>query len=322
MRLDAASGYEALQATNLAKGAIYAGTIKARNWDTSFLPYIANTRTLDELTTCGDVMIFDKPPATGAWREYEKNQDLVRDQVSAETFCLSICGAAYKSLKFDREDIRKACDYWPEFETAFLADAWRNLEELWQRYTLTGMSLQLSATNLGNKAGRYKNINLGSIGNPYHLEPTNIINYLASLREVLRSTGRWYDGDMVLIVPPEFSTLVLQTSYDKQWCCDPTESVLFNGLKASNIAGFKVIETDYVTPTIDNATGRLVFPIIAAWNDAYAFTGEIVEAEINKIPNTFGVSYDMLTVFGGGIIYPEAIAKGYVTFSTSGIVTP
>lgn len=322
MNLTAASGYEALRSTNLGKGVIYAGTIKARNWDDDFMPFIANTRVLDDLTKCGDVITFEKPPQTGPWRPYEANQELINDQVSSESFCLSICGSAYKSLKFERPDIRKACENWDEFETAFLTDAWNNLSELWKRNLLTGMSLQIADTNIGNKAGRYKNINMGSVGNPLHLSPENLVNFIAKARELLRSTGRWYDGEMFMLVPPEFSTLILQTAYEKQWCCDASDGVLFNGLKATNINGFKVIETDLVVPSVDPATGRLVYPIIAGWNDAYAFTGEIIEAEINKVPRSFGVTYDMLSVFGGGVIYPEALTKAYVTFSTDGVVAP
>lgn len=318
--MTSASGYEALRATNLGKGIIYAGTIKARNWEDDFMPYIANTRVLDDLNKCGEVITFEKPPQTGSWRPYEKNQELVSDQISSESFCLSICGSAYKRLKFDRLDIKKACDAWNEFETAFLEDAWMNLSELWQRNLLTGMSLQVADTNVGNRAGRYNNINMGTVGNPVHLEPSNLVNFIAKARELLRSAGRWYEGEMFMLVPPEFGTLVLQTAYDKQWCCDPTESVLFKGLRASNLHGFKIIETDLVVPSIDPGTGRLVYPIIAGWNDAYAFTGDIVEARLTDIPNSFGVAYDMLSVFGGGVIYPEALAKAYVTFSTDGIV--
>lgn len=322
MQLTSASGYEALRATNLGKGVIYAGTIKARNWEEDFIPYVANTRVLDDLTKCGDIITFEKPPQTGPWRPYEKNQEFVYDQVSSESFCVSICNAAQKHLKFDREDIRKACDSWDEFETAMIANVWQYLSEHWQRNLLTGMSLQVASTNVGSKAGRYRNINMGTVGNPLHLEPANLVNFLAKTRELLRSAGRWYDGEMFMLVPPEFGTLVLQTAYEKQWCCDPSEGVLFKGLKSSSLHGFRIIETDYVVPSVDQATGRLVFPLIAGWNDAYAFTGDIVEADLRDIPNSWGVSYNMLSVFGGGVIYPEALAKAYVTFSTDGVVAP
>ena len=169
VNLVAASGYESLRTTNLAKGIIYAGTIKARNWEDDFMPFIANTRVLDDLTKCGQVITFDKPPHTGAWREYEKNQTLIRDQVTAESFCLTICRSAYKSIKFDKEDIRAACDNWEDFESAFLEDAWNNLSDLWKRDLLTGMQLQISACNMGSKAGKYKNINMGTVGNPVEL---------------------------------------------------------------------------------------------------------------------------------------------------------
>ena len=320
--LVAASGYEALRTTNLGKGIIYAGTIKARNWDDDFMPFIANTRVLDDLTKCGQVITFDKPPVTGAWRDYEKNQNMVTDQVTAESFCLSICRAAYKSIKFDQLDIDAACDNWDSFETAFLEDAWNNLSDLWKRDLLTGMSLQMSARNVGNAAGRYRNIKMGTIDAPLALSPETIVNFVAKTRELLRSVGRWYERQMFMLVPPEFGTLILQTAYDKQWCCDPSSSVLFNGLKASDIYGFQVIETDLLTPTIDKTTGRLIYPILAGWNDAYAFTGDIVKAEVKDSPgNSFGAVYNMLSVFGGGVVYPEALTKAYVTFSTDGLVT-
>lgn len=315
-----ASGYEALRSTNLGKGVIYAGTIKARNWEDDFMPFITNTRVLDDLTKCGQVITFDKPPYSGPWRPYEKNQNMVTDQVTADSFCLSICNAAYKSLKFDKLDIRQACEDWASFETAFLTDAWNQLSYMWKTNLLTGMMLQVPKENSGATAGRYKNINLGTVGNPVELNPKSIIEYLSKLRELLTDTGRWNTGDMFLLVPPQFGTLILQTMYDKSYCCDPTDSVLFKGLTASNLLGFKVIETELMRPTVDPNTRRLVYPILAGWNESYAFTGEIIEAEVKDAPgNSFGAVYNMLSIFGGGVIYPEGLAKGYVTLSTDGL---
>lgn len=316
-----ASGYKDLLDTPLGQGVIYAGTIIDRNFEEDMLPYITNSHVLDKLLRCGQVIQFNKPPRVGPWRPYELNQRMVSDQPTADSFCLTICEMAYKSIKIDEINIQRACDSWPEFETGFLNDAWFHLSELWHKHVLTGMQLQVSKRNLGKNAGRYGNIDLGSISNALHLTPENIVSFFSRLRDVLQDAGRWYDGAMYVIVPRAMSTLLMETMFAKQMCCDPTASVMFRGLKAHDVLGFSVIETDRLRPVIDPATKRLVYPILAGWNEAYAFAGEITKARLKEMDGAFGVTYDMLTVYGGGVIYPEAMAKAYVTFSTDGVVT-
>lgn len=316
--LKASSGYESLLNTNLGNGIVYAGSIIDRNWETDFLPDITNTRVLDDLLRCGQIIQFDKPARVGAWRDYELNQELVADQVSPDSFCISICQQAYKSIKFDKTDIYRACNNWEAFEDGFLNDAWRQLSNAWHHDVITGMLIHASANNSGSKAGRYNNIDLGTLGNPRELSPENLISFLSKTRELLTQAGRWYDGEMFMLVPPSFNALVMETAYAKQWCCDPGDSVMVKGMKTPDLNGFKVYETDKLMPTIDGS-GRLIYPILFGWNDAYAFAGDIVEAEINKVPRSFGVTYDMLAIYGGGAIYPEALGKAFVTLTTDGI---
>lgn len=316
-----ASGYEALASTALGSGIVYGGMIKDRNWESDFIPYICNTSVLDDLLRCGQVIQFNKPPRVGAWRTYELNQNLVSDQVTPESTCLSICRMGYKSIKFDKTDIYRACNHWTAFESAFLDDAWRQLSNLWQREVLTGMMLHTSSVNAGKTAGRYKNIDMGTVGSPLHLTPDNLINFLAKQRELLSDMGRWYDGEMFMLVPRQFNTLIMQTLYNKQWCCDTGSSVLIKGLKTPDLQGFTVYETDKLRPVVETGTNRLVYPILAGWQDAYGFAGDIIEAELAKPAGVnFGVLYNMLTIFGGGVIYPEALTKAYVTFSTDAVV--
>lgn len=314
-----ASGYKDLLDTPLGTGVIYAGRIIDKNWDRDFIQYVCNTERLSPPTKCGQTMVFNKPPRVGPWRPYEVDQLLVQDQPTNDSFCVSICGAAYKSIKFDTLAIHRACNDWDAFEVAFLEDAWKNLSDLWRQDILTGMRLHTSKRNVGKNAGRNQNIDLGSLGNPVDLTPDNIVNFYARLQATLGDAGRWYDNEMFVIVPRAMTTLLLQSMFDKQVCCDVGNSVLFKGLKASDILGFTVIETDSLRPIVNKSTKKLEYPIIAGWNEAYAFTGDIINAEVNKLPRTFGVTYDMLTIYGGGIIYPEALANAYVTFSTEGL---
>lgn len=313
-----ASGYKDLLNTPLADGIVYAGMIIDRNFEDDWLYQVTNSRVLDPLLECGQVITFQKPPIVGSWRPYEKNQERVYDQPQGGNFCISICNQAYKSIKIDKQDIRAMCSNWDAYETAFLSDAWQNLSSLWHTDVLTGMMLQVSSRNMGANAGSYKNINLGTVGNALHLTPQNIIAFFDRMKTTLKQAGRWYEGEMFLLVPPAMISLLLQTLYEKQLCCDVSGSLMFKGLRAVDILGFTVIETERLEPTIDPATGRLVYSILAGWNEAYAFSGDIIDADIDKVPNSWGVSYNMLTLYGGGVIYPDGLAKAYVTFSTEG----
>ena len=311
-----ASGYKDLLNTPLADGIVFAGMIIDKNFEDDWLHKVTNSRVLDPLLECGQVIQFQKPPQVGSWRPYEKNQERVYDQPKGGNFCISICNQAYKSIKIDKQDIRAMCDNWNAYEGAFLDNAWQNLSALWHTEVITGMQLTVSSKNMGAKAGRYKNINLGTIGNALHLTPQNIIGFFDRLQTTLKQARRWYNGEMFLLVPPAMISLLLQTMHEKQMCCDVSGSLMFKGLRAVDIMGFTVIESDRLEPTIDPATGRLVYTILAGWNEAYAFAGDVIDADIDKIPHSWGVSYNLLSLYGGGVIYPDGLAKAYVTFST------
>lgn len=308
------SGYNDIFGTPLADGVTYAGTIVDRNMRKDVLPFITNTTVLDNMTRCGSVVTFQMPATVGPWRPYEKNQALIPDQPSADQFCLSICNAAYKAIKIDKLDIRRACEKWASFEVSFLKDVWANLSLLWHTDVFTGMQAHTSARNMGKQAGRYGNIDLGTVGNAVALNPGTIVGFLSRMRDTLADASRWYEGEMFIVVPRAFSTLLMETMFAKQVCCDTSDSVLFRGMKAEDIQGFTIVQTDYLRPIRDPATKKLVYPIIAGWNEAYAFTGDIVEAGISEIPNSFGIMYKMQTLYGSGAICPEGLAKAYVTF--------
>lgn len=316
------SGYKELLDTPLGKGVVYAGQIIDRNYEEDMLHHITNGSVLDPLMKCGQVITFERPPNGVMWKPYETNQLMIPDQPSNDSFCITVCEERYASIKVDKRSIARACEDWDAFETGFLTATYQNLSELWHDYVLTGMQLSVANRNLGKRAGRYGNIDLGSIGQSVHLTPDNIVSFFARMRDVLQDAGRWYEGEMFITVPRPMEVLLLETMFAKQLCCNTGESVLFKGMKAHDILGFTVVATDRLRPILDPATRRLVYPVVAGWNEAYAFAGDIVEAEIQPIPQTFGVTYNMLSIYGGGAIYPEALAKAYVTFSTNGTVAP
>lgn len=315
----AASGYKDIYATPLGKGVEWGGTLIPRKIEESIIPYVCNTSVLKPLTQCAELIEFRKPVEVGPWRPYEMNQRLIPDEPHADRVCLQICGQAYKSIKIDKETIRRACSEWESVESEMLDSAWNQLEEFLNNDLLTGMMTQVASYNLGKNAGLYGNIDLGTLVSPVDLTPDNIITFFTNMKQVFKDSGRWMDGEMFLVVPEQMLTLLMVTMFNKQLCCNMGESVLFKGLVAKNIYGFTVIESPRMRPTIDAATKKLVFPILAGWNEAYAHTSQIVEADLEKIPGSFGVQYNMLCVYGGGVIYPDALALAHVTFSTTGL---
>ena len=311
-----ASGYKDLLNTPLADGVVFAGMAIDKNFEDDWIYHVTNTRILDPLLEAGQVIQFEKPPQTGSWRPYELNQEIVYDQPKGGNFCISICNQAYKGVKIDPQSIRQMGSHWNAFESAMLEDVWKNLSSLWHIDVLTGMQLAVSSRNMGAKAGRFKNINLGTIGTPLHLTPQNIIGFFDRLQTTLKQARRWYAGEMFLSVPPAMMSLLMQTLYEKQLCCDVSGSLMFKGLRAADIMGFTVVETDRLEPVIDPATGRLVYSILAGWNEAYAFAGDVIDARMGELANSWGIGYRMLSLYGGGAIYPDGLAKAYVTFST------
>lgn len=315
----AAAGYRSLDFGPLGGRVIDAGMIIDKNIEEDFIYQIVNTKILAPLLRCGDVIEFQKPVRVGPWRrDYEMNQKMIPDQPQSGRFCLSICEEAYKSIKIDEVDIDRMCNDWAAYETSMLSDTWTQLSALWHHYLLNRMLIHVPDRNTGKRAGRLRNIDLGTIGNALHLTPTNIAQFLPRIRRVLQENGRWYEGEMFAIVPREFSNLLLQTAFEKQMCCNIGDSVMFKGLVARDILGFTIIESDYLRPVQDPATNRFVYPILAGWNEAFAFAGDIVKADVQHIPQTWGRTYNMLSVFGGGAIYPEALVKAHVSFSTEG----
>lgn len=315
----AASGYKDIFATPLGKGVEYGGTIIRRNIEDSLIPYICNTTILKPLTQCAELIEFRKPAEVGAWRPYEMNQRLIPDEPHSDRICIQICNQAYKSIKIDKETIRRACNYWDAYEQEFLDSAWNNLEELLNNDVLTGMMTQVASYNIGKQAGKYRNIDLGSLTAPLDLTPDTIVVFFDKMKTVLKEAKRWYPGEMVLVIPEALETLLLVTLFNKQMCCNTGELLLFKGLVAKNILGFTVVSSPRLRPQIDPATKKLVYPVLAAWNEAYAHTSQIVEANLENIPQSFGVQYNMLCVYGGGVIYSDAMALAYASFSTSGL---
>lgn len=314
MHQKSASGYGGLENTPLARIGYYSKII-ANGYEKDFLPMIVNDSITDDVVMCNQIVQFQRQPRAGAWRKYEKNQVLIPDQISPEGFCMRLCESAYKAIKFDKMDIKFACDRWSEFEAGFLDDAWQELATEWRSYALNGMILEASGRNKGSAAGRSCNINLGTINAPRLITGASFGREVAKIKRALEEQHRWVDGQMFLIVPPAIRELLVESPYANALqmgsCVDC--SMLVTGQIPGQILGFDVFSTNDTPAVIDAATGTEAYYIIAGRKDAFAFVGDIIEGRLVEPDEYFGVVYQMQAVWGSKAILPDALAVGYWT---------
>lgn len=313
--LQSASGYGALDSTPLARPGYYSKII-ARIYERDFIPDIVNTEIDDEILRCHQQVQIMKAPDVGPWRNLMKNQEMVPNQVTADAVTLSICNAAYNDIKIDTLDIRWACDRWESFEAKFLDAVYERYVEMIRRWVLTAMVMEASPQNRGAKAGIHGDIDLGSVGNPVEVTPTNIPLRFAQLQRVLLEQLWWRDNEMFIILPSAFRTTLALSNYaNMSWIGERSKSVSVNvdGLWDQQLGGFNVIETVHA-PIVRNDGGRVCYYIIAGNRNAFAFASNIIEGRVVYPHRTFSAEYQMLAVWGGKMIYPEGIAVGYWTF--------
>lgn len=317
MILQSASGYGGLEATPLARPGYY-NEIIARVYERDFLPEITNSEIDERITKCNQQVQILKAPEVGPWRSYQKNQEMVPNQITADAICLSICNAAYNDIKIDQTDIHFACDRWAPWEEKFLDAVYESYVAMQREWVLTAMILEASPQNKGASAGKFGTIDLGSRGNPIVVDKDNIPLRMAQLQQVLMEQLRWKDGEMFVIMPVAFRPVLSMSNFaNAAWTgtCKPC-SFGIDGMWGVPLGGFNVIETTH-SPYVVEPDGRVCFYIVAGHRSAFAYASDIIEGRIVQSTRTFGVEYQMLAVWGGKMLYPEAIAVAYWTFKTN-----
>nr|DAW58911.1 MAG TPA: major capsid protein [Caudoviricetes sp.] len=313
--LGSASGYGSIHDTPLAtKG--YHSRIIERGWEKDILGEIVNTRIVAQAFDCNQVVEFILQPDVGPWRKYEDNQVIKPDTVQITSVQMTLCNQAYKAIKIDNNLQRNLCQFWSKFEAGFLDSCYRELSGMWHSFVLSAMVLEADRRNKGANAGRDRSINLGTVGAPVRVTPGNLPVNLMNLRNVLVHNSRWKNGEMFLIVPPEFNNVVIQSEYrlaaDISCCKDP--SMLLTGELPGQLAGFRAIESMRTISAFDQAVNKQAYYILAFWKEAFAFYGDITEGRIIEDKDYWGRQYQMAALWGGKAIYGDAIAVGYWTF--------
>lgn len=307
------SGYAGIEATPLARVG-YSDFILSRVYEEDWLPRITSSELLEPVTRCNQVIQIMRAPEVGPMRTYQKNQQLVPNTVGTDARCLTICNLGYQDIKFDTTDVKQACDNWAPFEEKLLESMYQSYVDSQRRYVLSRMMAQVSPLTSLGEAGRNHDVDLGYPGHPLAVTPQNLPVVLAKLQRVLIEQKRWREGEMFIIVPPILRTYLAMSNYSNSlWSCNC--GGIISGMWDHELFGFQPIESIHVPVRMDE-TGALSFYIIAGHKEATAYASNILESRlITNDPDYFGVRYQYLVAWGAEVIYPDALAMGYWTFS-------
>jgi hypothetical protein len=306
------AGYGGLLNTPLARPYYY-DKIMEKVYERDFLREITNSEIAERITSCAQTVQIMKAPEVTQWRPYQINQQMVNSSVSATAISLSICYAAYQSLKFDELTIHYACEHWAQFEEKVLEACYESFVEAQREWVFTSMIAEVDPQNRGNTAGKHRNIPLGDTGAPRPITKATITSELANLKLVLTEHLHWVDRDMFIVVPPELNNVLVESNFaNKAWVGGSGNSMAVDGAWGQTLMGFNVYETNHLLTTVDS--GYPCYYILAGHRDAFAYASEIIRSRVVQGIDSWSTMYQMLAVWGGAMLYPKYLALGYWYF--------
>jgi hypothetical protein len=306
------AGVGGLFNTPLARPTYY-NKIMAKVYERDFLREITNSEISERITQCSQTVQIMKAPEVAPWRPYQINQQMVNSTVTTTAISLSVCYAAYQSLKFDNLTIHYACEHWEEFEKKVLEACYEAFVADQREWVFTSMVAQVSPHNQGAHAGRHRNLDLGSVGAPRQITRSTLPGELAKMKQVLQEHLSFVSGNMFLIVPPEIDTVLVYTDFaNKAWVGGSGMSLAVDGAWTQPLLGFNVIETNHLLWTQDS--GQICYYILAGHRDAFAYASDIIQSRVVTGIDSFASIYQMLAVWGGAMLYPNYLVMGYWYF--------
>jgi hypothetical protein len=306
------SGSGGLFNTPLARPYYY-DKIMERVYERDFLREITNSEIAERITSCAQTVQIMKAPEVAPWRTYQINQQMVNSSVSATAISLSICYAAYQSLKFDELVIHYACENWAQFEEKILEACYESFVAAQREWVFTSMIGEVSPHNRGNAAGKHANIPLGDVGAPRVITRATIIAELANMKLVLNEHLHWVEHNMFILVPPELNNVLVESNFANQaWVGGNEHSMAVEGAWSRGLMGFNIYETNHLQSTMDN--GLLCYYILAGHRDAFAYASEIIRSRVVQGIDSWSTMYQMLAVWGGAMLYPNYLALGFWHF--------
>jgi hypothetical protein len=283
----------------------------------SITPFIAKAGIIDSPRYVGQTIYVINEPDGLSWKPYEANQAMEADQVTPTGECITIDHTNYALLKVDNSEKHILGNDYQGYYDRVIAKTAKKLAPMYDKFTL-GMQILAATPNMrGNKAGRYGDVNLGSIGNPFILNKDNVVMFFSRLNALFDTYG-YSREEKFLVVPPEMAPILVNSPLASYCHVGEKFGIMTSEYELPpSIMGFNLISSSVIEATLDPSKGEQIHYLVAGVSKATAFGGSVVEADSVDMEDAFGRKFRFQEVHGGKVIDPEAIAVSVVKFDYS-----
>jgi hypothetical protein len=314
----AASGYGQLDAGILGRIGYWQGVLDLKCYEDASWPSWTNTEVDGDILERFQVVKFTVADEPTPFRPYEKNQQLVDDEISAYEVCAQMCFAEYVSEKVNDLDM---------FRQPELLDQFMNNRQM-KRMSLYGETLnervlarflaEADPLNQGPNAGFVtRSNNLGTSTTPVSLaNPAEIPKFLGRMQAVAMETKCFGRGQgWHLVIPNQMNTALYQTvfanKFDLGACSELVCQNLQGNLPAGTPGPYGWRWWTNLGLSKPNASGAV--PVILFHDAAQIFASRLVQNRIYP-GEDFDHKFQMLLVSGGKVLHPERVVVGWVSF--------
>lgn len=273
------------------------------------LPKICNMDYItDQDVKCHRWIKVRYEPSGLEWQPYEVNGEIRYSESSRGTQSFKVCNYLSTHRKVDMFEREAYCDdgeFLAEHKKIITATI-RDLDGIYIQYVLDLIRATISIDN-----------RVGTEATPILVSPDNIHLFIEQMLLILtRSQAACNLSELVLLVPREFRTLLLSTTWIRQ---DATGmgSMFSSGETFRLINGVEVLVTDWVRPVAVTATEYSI-PMMLINRRYIAFYGKITHTidigSKSDHNNPTAETMHMYATHGGFNIKPETHVLAYIRF--------
>lgn len=311
MAIPAASGYP--QYSNSLITPLFRMDLLERFYASTVYSDISTTEYSGDLNKGGDQITFMREPKVIV-RDYDKNGKIVHDTIDGEPVTMTIDFAKTFSIKMNQID-EKQIQNFDRWKAAFLKSAGKELARVIDPQLITEMYTDTAAYNQGATAGLVsKNINLGVTGTPVAITSANVAGVLSQVWQVLDEALAPRDGRFI-VLPSAAITALKNSELRLAYATGLNSTPMINGKLMGDVAGFTVLESQNVPSVMDGAVRA--YHVVAGVKMATAFAAQIENSRVVTDKDDWANYYQGLSVYGFKVLYGDALAHLYASFSIS-----
>lgn len=281
----------------------------------SIYAQISTTDALNELKGRGDTVYFLKEPCLTI-RDYVKDGKIIYDTMEADTCKFRVGSAKYFGIKIDKLDEMMMAN-WNRYLDIMTSNAARSFSQRIDCEMLACLVTEADCNNKGAAAGVVSHAyNIGTPGAPVTLTSTNIIEFLSYMQAVLDEQCL-PEASRYIILPPQAKPILMNSEL-KAACalsCGNGTSPIADGQLPPALMSFRLIFTNCAPKTTDVTVSAVCHWVIAGLPMATAFVALADMARTMSDKDSFDTYIAAMMAYGFAVLYPNALAVGYVRFS-------